>query len=104
MRLLALAAALATATAAAPALAQDIPGSEFEAGNWYGLAVPAKTATEIIASIRGATLNALRMPETGKALRDLGYVPVGDEPDDFAAHIQSEIDKLARILKDMRTQ
>jgi hypothetical protein len=39
MRLLALAATLATATAAAPALAQDIPGSEFEAGNWYGAAV-----------------------------------------------------------------
>ncbi len=38
MRLLVLAAALATAPFA-PALAQDIPGSEFEAGNWYGGAV-----------------------------------------------------------------
>jgi hypothetical protein len=38
MRLLALAAALATAPLA-PAHAQDIPGSEFEAGNWYGGAV-----------------------------------------------------------------
>lgn len=36
MRLLALAAALATATALSPALAQEIPGSEFEAGNWVG--------------------------------------------------------------------
>jgi tripartite-type tricarboxylate transporter receptor subunit TctC len=77
---------------------------DYYAGNWYGLAVPAKTPTETIASIRGATLNALRMPETSKALGDLGYVPVGDEPDEFAAHIQSEIDKLARILKTMRSQ
>jgi hypothetical protein len=38
MRLLVLAAAIATATSA-PVLAQDIPGSEFEAGNWYGGAV-----------------------------------------------------------------
>ena len=76
----------------------------YHSGNWYGLAVPAKTQTEIIASIRGAMLNALRMPETTKALGDLGYVPIGDEPEEFAAHIQSEIDKLARILKEMRAQ
>ena len=76
----------------------------YQAGNWYGLAVPAKTQTEIIASIRGATLNALRMPETSKALGDLGYVTVGDEPEEFAAHIQSEIDKLKRILKQIRAQ
>jgi hypothetical protein len=36
MRLLALAAALASATAFAPAIAQEIPGSQFEAGNWAG--------------------------------------------------------------------
>jgi tripartite-type tricarboxylate transporter receptor subunit TctC len=76
----------------------------YHAGNWYGLAVPARTQTEIVASIRGATLNALRMPETSKALTDLGYVPIGDEPDEFAAHIQSEIDKLVRIIKEIRAQ
>jgi tripartite-type tricarboxylate transporter receptor subunit TctC len=76
----------------------------YHAGNWYGLAVPARTQTEIVASIRGATLNALRMPETAKALTDLGYVPIGDDPDEFAAHIQSEIDKLGRIIKEIRAQ
>jgi len=38
MRLI-LAAALATFPAVVPALAQDIPGTEFEAGNWGGAAV-----------------------------------------------------------------
>jgi hypothetical protein len=38
MRLFALAAALAAASLA-PALAQDIPGTEIDAGNWYGAAV-----------------------------------------------------------------
>jgi tripartite-type tricarboxylate transporter receptor subunit TctC len=76
----------------------------YHAGNWYGLAVPAKTPTEIIASIRGATLNALNLPETAKALTDLGYVLIGDEPDEFAAHIQAEIAKLARVLKELRAQ
>lgn len=36
MRLTVLAAALATAMVAAPVLAQEIPGSQFEAGNWVG--------------------------------------------------------------------
>ena len=76
----------------------------YQAGNWYGLAVPARTPTEIIASIRGATLNALSMPETRKALTDLGYVLIADEPDEFAAHIQAETDKLARIIKQIQMQ
>jgi tripartite-type tricarboxylate transporter receptor subunit TctC len=73
----------------------------YQAGNWYGLAVPANTQAEIIAAIRGATLNALEMPKTRQALTDLGYVLIGDEPEDFGAHIKSEIDKLTRILRDM---
>ena len=30
---------------------------------------------------------------------DLGYVAMGDEPEEFAAYIKSEIDKLAKILQ-----
>lgn len=77
---------------------------EYQATDWYGLAVPTQTQTVVIASIRGALLNALGMPDTIKALADRGYVPVGDEPDEFAAHIRSEIDTLERILQRMRQQ
>lgn len=71
----------------------------YQAGDWYGLVVPAKTPMEIVAAIRGAMLNALQAPETGKTLTDLGYVLIGDEPDDFAAHIRAVHDKLAAVLK-----
>lgn len=73
----------------------------YQAGNWYGLAVPAKTPAEIIAAIRGATLNALSMPQTSTALTDLGYVLIGDEPEEFGAHIKLEIEKLTRILREL---
>ena len=73
----------------------------YQAGNWYGLAVPAKTPPETIAAIRGATLNALSMPQTSNALVDLGYLLIGDEPEDFAAHIRSEIEKLTSILREL---
>jgi tripartite-type tricarboxylate transporter receptor subunit TctC len=75
---------------------------DYEASNWYGLAVPAKTSAEIIASIRGATLNALQLPQIRAALRARGYVRVGDDPEDFSAHIRSELDKLSRILREVR--
>jgi tripartite-type tricarboxylate transporter receptor subunit TctC len=76
----------------------------YQTGDWFGLAVPANTPAEIIAAIRGATLNALDMPQTRQALTDLGYVLIGDEPEDFGAHIKSEIEKLTRILRDTQTQ
>jgi len=74
----------------------------YEAGNWYGLLVPAKTPKETIATIRSAALSALNRPEVGKRLSDLGYVTVGDQPEEFAAHIRSEIAKLAKILRGLR--
>jgi len=74
----------------------------YEAGNWYGLLVPAKTPKETITAIRGAALSALNRPEVGKRLSDLGYVTVGDQPEEFAAHIKSEIAKLAKILRGLR--
>jgi tripartite-type tricarboxylate transporter receptor subunit TctC len=76
----------------------------YQAGNWYGLAVPSKTTADVIASIRGAMLNALKNAEIAKVFTDLGYVLIGDDPDTFSAHIQGEIDKLARILRDIRGQ
>ena len=75
----------------------------YQAGNWYGIAVAAKTPKEIIAAIRGAALNALQSAETGKALVELGYVLIGDDPDQFAAHINTEVDKLAKILREIKS-
>ena len=75
----------------------------YQAGNWYGIAVAAKTPNEIIAAIRGAALNALQSPETNKALTELGYVLIGDDPEQFAAHIDTEVAKLAKILREIKS-
>ena len=71
----------------------------YEAGNWYGLIVPAKTPRETIAAVRNAVLAALKNPAVAKRMDDLGYVAGGSQPEEFAAFIRSEIDKLAKILK-----
>jgi tripartite-type tricarboxylate transporter receptor subunit TctC len=76
---------------------QGYPG--YQAGNWYGLLVPARTPKEAIAAIHKAALAALKNPGVTKRLMDLGFILVGDQPEEFAAHIKSEIEKLARIIR-----
>ena len=77
---------------------------QYQAGNWYGLAVPAKTPREIVTTIRGAAVKALNDPGVHKRMADLGYVIIGDQPEEFAAHIRSEIASLAKILKGLRVK
>jgi len=74
----------------------------FQAGNWYGLLVPAKTPKDIITTVRAAAVSALNNPAVNKRMTDLGYVIIADQPEEFAAHIRSEIASLAKILKGLR--
>ena len=74
----------------------------YQSGNWYGLLVPAKTPKEIIAAIRAAAVAALNNETIGRRLADLGYVAIGDQPEEFAAHIKAEIDSLGKILRESR--
>jgi len=74
----------------------------YQAGNWYGLLVPAKTSKDTIVTIRGAAIKALNDPGVNKRMTDLGYVIIGDQPEEFAAHIRSEIASLAKILRGLR--
>ncbi len=73
----------------------------YQAGNWYGLMAPARTAKEITTAIRNAALAAMNNPATGKRLADLGYVTVGDQPEEFAAFIKTETATLGKLLKAM---
>lgn len=74
----------------------------YEAGNWYGLLVPVKTPKETITTIRNAAIAAVNNPTVNKRLVDLGYLVIGDQPEEFASHIKSEIGSLAKILKGLR--
>ena len=73
------------------------PGYQY--GNWYGLAAPAKTPKEIISIIHSAALATLSNAAIARRLADLGYISIGDQPAEFAAHIKAEIERLAKILR-----
>lgn len=71
----------------------------YQAGNWYGLLAPAKTGLEIVTAIRNAAVSAMNEPATRRRLVDLGYIIAGDQPEEFAAFIKSEIATLGKIIR-----
>jgi tripartite-type tricarboxylate transporter receptor subunit TctC len=76
----------------------------FQTGNWYGLAVPARTPPEIVAALNKAALAVLKNPGVNKKLVDSGYLVIGDTPDQFAAHIRTEVANLAGVLKGIKPE
>ena len=71
----------------------------YETGNWYGLVVPVKTTREIVATLNSAIVRTVNTPETVKRLTDLGIVTVGDKPEEFAAFIKLEVERLGKLVK-----
>jgi tripartite-type tricarboxylate transporter receptor subunit TctC len=74
----------------------------YQTGNWYGITAPAKTPREIITALHGAAVAALKNPTASKRLQDLGYIAVGDTPEEFGQFMKAEVESLARLLKDHR--
>ncbi len=70
-----------------------------ESGSWYGIVLPVKTPKAAVAAVHAAAIKALNQTDVRKRLLDLGYVIIGDQPDQFAAHIRAEIDILGKIIK-----
>jgi len=103
-RLRALAVTTAKRVSAAPELPtiaeSGYPG--YETGNWYGILAPVKTPKETIGILHSAALAALRNPQVANRMSELGYVAICSTPEEFAAHIKSEVPKLAKILAPLR--
>jgi tripartite-type tricarboxylate transporter receptor subunit TctC len=71
----------------------------YEALNWYGIVVPAKTPRAIIDRLHQATVATLATPKIKKALHDRGIDIATSSPDAFAAYIRSETRKWTPIIK-----
>ena len=97
--------ALATTGAKRPPAAPDLPTMMeagvpgYEATNWFGTAVPAKTPPAIVSKLSQEIGRVLRMPDVRERLLSQGMEPVSNTPDEFAAYIRSEMTKWARVVK-----
>jgi len=72
----------------------------FEANNWYGIFVPAGTPKEIVTRLHEETIKALAAPDIKKRLLESGIVATTNTPEQFAAYIQSETRKWAKVIRE----
>jgi tripartite-type tricarboxylate transporter receptor subunit TctC len=74
-----------------------VPG--FEANNWYGLVVPAKTPRPIIDRLHNEFVAVLSMPDIKDVLFKQGLDASPSTPEQFGAYIKSETGKWAKVIK-----
>jgi tripartite-type tricarboxylate transporter receptor subunit TctC len=74
---------------------------DYEIAFWYGLFVPTGTPAEAVKKLFDATSQALKAPETAKALAPHGTeVSESRSPDDFAAFLAADAKLWSRLVKD----
>lgn len=71
----------------------------FDISTWFGIMVPAATPTEIVNRLHAATVKAVARQEMRDTLLNLGFEPETMTPEQFAAHVKSELRKFADIVK-----
>ena len=69
---------------------------------WFGLFVPAKTPSEIVARIHADTVKALADPAVRTRLEQIGITPVGSTPAELARHFKAEMDRWGPVIKDAK--
>ena len=82
-----------------PTLAESgFPG--FEAISWFGLLAPAHTAAPIIAKVHEEVVKIAAQADMRERLAQLGLEVAVNSPDEFAAVINADIAKWAKVIKD----
>ncbi len=71
-----------------------------EADTLQGVLVPAGTPKEIIDRLHGELVKAIALPDVKERLAGLGFDPVANRPEEFAAQIRAEIAKWGKVVKD----
>lgn len=80
-----------------PPIASVVPG--YEALNWHGFEVPAKTPKAIVARLYEECAKIIRRPDMQEKLQALSMDADVRPPDEYRAFIKTEIDRWGPIIK-----
>ncbi|HEY6023031.1 MAG TPA: tripartite tricarboxylate transporter substrate binding protein [Pseudolabrys sp.] len=84
-----------------PTMAEaGITGQESE--TMQGIFVPAATPKDIVDLLNREIAKAMALPDVKEKCAQLGFDPVADKPDEFAAYIRKEVDKWGKVIKDAK--
>jgi len=85
-----------------PAVAETVPG--FELNSWYGYMAPAGTPKAIVNRMYQEVAAAVKKPDIVEWMKQNGLDPVASTPEEYGAHIRTELVKYAKALKDAKVQ
>jgi tripartite-type tricarboxylate transporter receptor subunit TctC len=100
--------ALAVAAAKRAPTLPDLPTfgeagiAGFEAGSWYGILSPAGTPRDVVTRLHGETVRMLGLPDIRQKLASEGAEAIGNTPEEFAAQIQRDIARWAKVARDAK--
>ena len=81
-----------------PAVAELLPGYEFI--NFIGFYAPANLPDPILRKLNAAAVQALKNPEQMAKLKDLGFEPAPDTPEQFRVFVRAQSKLFAKIIVD----
>ena len=81
-----------------PAVAEILPG--YEATTWFGLLAPAKTPQEIVRKVQSDVAKIGMLPDVKERFTGLGADVIASTPEAFAKHLQSELLRFSKVIKD----
>jgi tripartite-type tricarboxylate transporter receptor subunit TctC len=71
-----------------------------EADTMQGILVPAGTPKAIIDLLHSQIVNVMALPDVKERMAVLGFEPVANKPEEFAARIETEIPKWGKVIRD----
>jgi tripartite-type tricarboxylate transporter receptor subunit TctC len=80
-----------------PTVSEFLPG--FEASNWFGVAAPKNTPSEIIDRLNQEINATLAEPDIKARLADLGAAPLAGSPADFGRFLVAEAEKWSKVIR-----
>ena len=81
-----------------PTVAESgVPG--YETGSWYGITAPAGTPRAVVSRLNKEITTVLGTPDFREQLLNAGADPMQTTPEQFAAYVQIEIAKWAKVIK-----
>jgi tripartite-type tricarboxylate transporter receptor subunit TctC len=81
-----------------PSISEFVPG--YETSSWFGIAAPAGTPADIVATLNRETNAGLADPTIKARLDDMGCMVLTGSADDFGKLIVAETNKWGKVIRD----
>jgi tripartite-type tricarboxylate transporter receptor subunit TctC len=85
---------------ALPTIADTLPG--YDAMTWFGILGPAAMPRAVVVRVNGDVAKVLQVNEVRASLAAQGFEPAAGTPEAFAAQIQADLSKWARLVAEAK--